>query len=294
MNNQTVPHQPVMAKEVLEWFGQGQKIIDATLGFGGHTLLLLQKGCEVLGVEADVQTLQYAKESIASAKLDEHFKAVHGNFAKLDEIAQEMKFTEVDGVLFDLGINSFQLDRSGRGLSFRAETEVLDMRLNEIQSVKASDLIAALDKKNLERLFGAVLTKNLARRLAEGISNYKVNRKIELVADLTAVCREVFGRLSDQIMPKVFLALRMAVNEELPNLTTALPKAFDLLKTGGRLVVISFHSTEDRVVKTVFGELVKNQQAANLTDSGLVPQITEIEINPRARSARMRVVEKNA
>lgn len=281
-----------MEAEVIKWVGNAKKVIDATLGFGGHTQALLAAGCEVLGVDMDEETLNLAKKEIALSKLDKKFKAVNGNFSNLTEIAKTAGFDEVDGVLFDLGINSYQLDQSSRGISFKAGREDLDMRLDKNVSVKASDLLAALDKHNLSRLFGEVITKGLANQLAIAIEEQKIQKPIIKVADLVDICERTFRAWSPKLLPKVFLALRMAVNSEMENLKEALPKSFELLKQGGRLVVITFHSTEDRVVKNIFNDLVKNQKALNLTGVGIKPTKSEIEGNPRSRSARMRVIEK--
>ena len=295
-------HQPVMTQEVLTWLGlpaplqvngfSAKRVIDATLGFGGHTQALLAAGCEVLGIDMDTETLKLAQESIASAKLGGKFKSESGNFTNIDEIAKKAGFDQVDGILFDLGINSFQLDQSGRGLSFKAQNEDLDMRLNKNMSVKASDLITALDKSNLTRLFGEVLAKGLANQLALAIIERKRFGGITKVGDLVAVCDQTFGHWSQKLLPKIFLALRLAVNGEMENINEALPKAFGLLREGGRLLVISFHSTEDRVVKRVFAQLVENKKAINLTGVGIIPATSEIEVNPRSRSARLRIIEK--
>ncbi len=277
---------------MIEWVGEARRVVDATLGFGGHTQALLEIGCEVLGVDMDEETLKLTEESIASAKLGDQFRAVNGNFAVLDEIVQKVGFEEVDAILFDLGINSFQLDRSNRGISFKALDEDLDMRLNKSMSVKASDLLAALDKSNLTRLFGEVLAKGLANQLATAIFERKQSQKFVKVGDLVAICNQTFGHWSTKLLPKVFLALRMAVNGEMENLEEGLPKAFGILRKGGRLLVITFHSTEDRVVKQYFAGIVSEGKAINLTGVGLKPTTQEVEANSRSRSARLRVIEK--
>lgn len=306
MNNQQDYHEPVMIKEVQGWLGLlpldlevplqvnsfvAKRMVDATLGFGGHTLAILKKGVSVLGIEADEETLRLCEASIASAGLEKHFHGILGNFVDIEKIAQKANFTKVDAVLFDLGINSYQLDRSGRGISFRALEDDLDMRLDKT-TVRASDLLAALDKTNLERLFGRVLTTGLARRLAGAIVEAKSRQTITKVQDLVEICDRTFGHLSQKVLPKVFLALRMAVNREMESLQEALPKAFDLLLPHGRLLVISFHSTEDRVVKDFFTQMVGDKKAINLTKAGLKPTDLEVRTNPRSRSARLRVLEK--
>lgn len=299
MNKTSELHKPVMEAEVVEWVGNAKRVIDATLGFGGHAQALLMAGCDVLGIDMDEETLKLAESKIVSAKLDKKFKAVNGNFTNLYEIAKKVGFDAVDAILFDLGINSYQLDQSGRGISFKALDEDLDMRLNKGMSVKASDLLAALDKHNLTRLFGEVLSKGLANQLAVAIverkkmeTNLPAGRQVIKVSDLVTLCEQTFGAWSPKLLPKVFLALRMAVNGEIENLQEALPRAFELLRQGGRLVVITFHSTEDRVVKNIFNDLTKTNKAINLTGVGIKPTDSEIKENPRSRSARMRVIEK--
>lgn len=307
MNNQQDYHEPVMIKEVQSWLGLSpsdlkvplqvnsfvaKRVVDATLGFGGHTLAMLQKGVHVLGIEMDEETLKLCEASIASAGLEKHFNGVLGNFVDVEKIAQKANFAKVDAVLFDLGINSYQLDRSGRGISFRALEDDLDMRLDKTTAVRASDLLAALDKTNLQRLFGRVLSTGLARRLAGAIVEAKSRQSIKKVGDLVDICDNTFGHLSQKMLPKVFLALRMAVNREMESLQEALPKAFDLLLPHGRLLVISFHSTEDRVVKDFFTQMVGDDKAINLTKVGIKPTQLEISSNPRSRSARLRALEK--
>lgn len=281
-----------MEAQVVEWIGSAKRVIDATLGFGGHAQALLMAGCDVLGIDIDNETLKLTENKITSVKTNGKFKAVTGNFSNLTEVAKKAGFDLVDAVLFDLGINSYQLDQSGRGISFRALDEDLDMRLNKGMSVKASDLLAALDRHNLSRLFGGVLTKGLADQLAMAIEKQKTERPIATVTDLVAVCNQTFGAWSPELLPKIFLALRMAVNSEMENLQEALPAAFELLKEKGRLVVITFHSTEDRIVKRIFNNLVQNEKAVNLTGVGIKPTAGEIQENPRSRSARMRVIER--
>lgn len=272
MNNY---HESIMVREVLEslHLEKARKYIDATLGTGGHTEAIINAGGDVLGIEADPEMLAIAKK-----RLGTEAKLVLGNFIEVDRIAGENGFEKVSGILFDLGVTNIQLTGDGRGFSFGNPEAGLDMRLNpETQGVTAADLLNALRRDQLEELFGVTMEGGPARWITKRILEA---RPIKTVGEFLEVCRGLRGKpgLSEATLP--FLALRIAVNSELTNLEIALPKAYGLLKDGGRMIVISFHSGEDRIVKN-FGE-----------NKLILPGKEEISRNPRARSAKMRVFEK--
>jgi len=271
-------HESVMVKEVLEslHLNTSSQIIDCTLGTGGHTEAIVNAGGTVLGIEADPKMFNIAKE-----RLGNRAKLVLGNFGNLTKIANENGFTNVDGILFDLGVSNLHLKEDNRGFSFKLPDQDLDMRLNpDIQGVKASDLLNALDQTQLTQLFKKVLSHNESKRIASRIMTlrpiYKVRELIEVLKDIPHK-----EKLNPATLP--MLALRIAVNSELIYLDTVIPKAIELLKKGGRLLIIVFHSTEEKIVQKHMNGRVKVR----------TPSYEEINKNIRSRSAKLYVYVKN-
>lgn len=270
-----------MVKEVLAnlHIEKGGKYIDATLGTGGHALEIIKDGGELLGIEADPKMLAIAKKRLGAVSVPpSRWKVVLGNFVKVDEIAKEASFAKVSGILFDLGVSNIHLTSDSRGFSFGNPEAKLDMRLNpEAQGVTAADLLNVLREDQLEALFRVTLDSGSAKWLTQRVL---ATRPVATVGDFLGICRglRVKSSLNEATLP--FLALRIAVNSELSNLEEALPKAYGLLAKGGKIIVISFHSGEDKIVKN-FG---KNKL--------ILPSRDEVAQNPRARSAKMRVFEK--
>src|SRR3972149_6845691 len=294
LDNDRQVHESVLSEEVIKALGlpahlnkddsvDKPRYIDATLGLGGHSVEIIKRGGKVLGIDVDENAIKIAesklKEVLRAKSLTgleacptpyqdskEFFTLVIGNFIHIDEIARSYGFTNVDGILFDLGISTPQLSSSTRGFSFQNKAATLDMRFNpKVQGVTGFDLLNSLKKRQLQELFEITLPKYISRKLA----GEKIN-----IATLP------------------FLALRIAVNSELVNLKESLPRAFSLLKPKGRLVVISFHSKEDVIVKKFYLEKATDGQAKILTQKPIIPKDTEIHRNPKSRSAKMRVLEK--
>lgn len=280
-------HEPVMVSEVIEslhlnnkskHFNKFSKIIDATLGTGGHTQALVDAGGQVLGIEMDPKMLSVAKERLGSKAT-----LVKGNFSEIEEIAKSNDFSKVDGVLLDLGVSNIHLKQDDRGFSFSNKDQVLDMRLDsEKQGVTASDLVNALDATQLTNLFAVVMSFNSSRKLAKKIVN---NRPIKTVGDLVEISAEF--KKNETLHPATLpmLALRIAVNSELENLKKVLPKAYNLLSEGGKLLVITFHSGEVDILK-------KYCRSANLQSDLVLPGEIEVERNPRSRSAKLWIITK--
>ena len=268
-------HESVMIEEVIKEMPKG-KVIDCTLGTGGHSEALVEKGCEVLGIEADPRILEIAK-----GRLGNKARLVLGNFSQLDKIAKENGFSEVGGILFDLGVSNLHLKDDNRGFSFTESEQDLDMRLNpENQGVKAMDLLNALNVGQLINLFEKVMNSDLSRKWANEVI---FNRPFKTVADLKKVAFNMPYKKSLDSATLPMLALRIAVNSEYENLETALPKAFEILGSYGKLLVITFHSGEERILEDVVG------------GKGYVVYPTEEEIrnNPRSRSAKLHIYGKN-
>lgn len=293
-------HKPVLVKEVIDFLDvrSGKRYIDATLGGGGHTEAILQKSGEVLGIEQDPKALERAERHLSACS--GVFRLVQGNFADIERIAKGAGFDKVDGILFDLGFASFQVDDPKYGLSFQEEGP-LDMRLDPNLGVTASDLVNSLVENELYKLFKEVGEEKHARAVALAVVSRRGVTPLKTTGDLARVVEEVVsgerwirGVRRKEIHPatRVFMALRIAVNSEPENLKSALPQAVDLLKVGGRLAIISFHSGEDRIVKNFMRAGVVDGMLRDITKHPIRPTEAEIQGNPRARSAKLRVAEK--
>jgi len=271
-------------------------------------LEIVKKGGRVLGIDMDQQMLEVAEDRLRKARramrpsgpeacpvpkgiFGDPFILIQGNFKDIETIAKERDFSQVDGIIFDLGVSNLHLTSPLMGFSFANPDAELDMRLDlNSQGVKAKDLLNALNVGQLTELFSETLDLGLARAVARKVIAAREVKPFEKVCDLLGICRFLpkKGRLHPAT--KVFLALRIAVNSELENLKEALPKAYSLLRPGGRLVVISFHSGEEKIVK---GFVSNTTNARIVTEKPIVPGINEVTRNPRARSAKMRVLQKN-
>jgi len=290
-------HKPILVKEVLENLNvrAGGHYIDATVGEGGHAVGIAKRNASVLGIDQDPAILEEAKIQIQEAGVGDRVKLAQGNFREIDEISAESGFTDIDGILFDLGLSSWQLERSGRGFSFQKD-EPLDMRADPNLKVTAADLLNGLTKDELEELFRKYGEEERASQLAASIVRARSLDPFFKTGDLIAAIEEVrgggAGRQKLHPATKIFQALRIAVNDEVENLRSVLPRAFGILKPGGRMVVISFHSLEDREVKRFFMEMGRECLGLILTRRPIRPSVEEVLINPRCRSARLRVIEK--
>lgn len=285
-------HTSVLLKEVIEFLDikAGKKYIDATLGGGGHSFEILKNGGKVLGIDADQEAIDYVKENI---KFGQDLILVRGNFRDLEKIALLNDFKQAAGILFDLGVSGHQLDTKERGFSFQKEGP-LDMRMDQNFGVKALDLVNALTKGELYELFTKLGEERNARAISEHIIRARGVNPITKTTELAEIIRKTSPKNFGKIDPatKVFQALRIAVNEELHSLKEALPQAIELLEKGGRLLIISFHSLEDRIVKDAFEEFQKKEMGRSVTKKPIAPSTEEIERNKRSRSAKLRVFEK--
>lgn len=288
-------HKSVLLKEAVDFLNvkKGERYIDATLGGGGHTREILRKGGVVLGIDQDPAALNFVKGSFEKEIEKGSLKIIHGNFSQLKEISVKEDFREIAGILLDLGTSNWQLEEQERGFSFSKEAP-LDMRMSPDLAVTAKDLVNALNEGELYELFTKYGEESFARPIARAIVTYriKVSKQIETTRELSELIERVVGR-REKIHPatRVFQALRIAVNDELNSLREVLPQAVSLLKNEGRLVVISFHSLEDRIVKEFFKEH-EGKELKVLTKKPLVASEEEVKENPKARSAKLRTAEK--
>ncbi len=304
-------HKPVLLKEVVKILDPkpGQVFVDATCGLGGHSQAILKKiGSfgKILCLDADIKALKQCKDSL---KRKNNIVFVEGNFRDLKEIVRDKGFDDVDGILYDLGLSSLQLADKSRGFSFR-ENGLLDMRISNKTFLLASDLINNLKESELVEIFKKYGEEKEAKVIAKEIVKTRAQKKITRANELVdIILRVVPYQYKRKIHPatKVFQALRIAVNQELENLSFSLPQAIDLLKKGGRVVVISYHSLEDRIVKNIFKKEAKGcvcpselpvckcgkkPRLVILTSKPIILKKDEIKTNPRSRSAKLRAAEK--
>jgi 16S rRNA (cytosine1402-N4)-methyltransferase len=301
-------HIPVLLAEVLAAAGvqPGDRWIDGTFGRGGHAMALLEQGASVLGLDQDGESEEAARA--LEARWPDRFKWKQRNFKELKTCSQEHGWSEVNGILLDLGVSSPQLDNPARGFSFRAEG-LLDMRMDRRGGRTAADLVNELPEKELADIFYEYGGEREARRVARALEARRRRAPFRTTTDLAAAVAETLPhRRAGGIHPatKVFQALRIAVNREEEALLAALPQAVEIMKPGGALAVISFHSGEDRAVKQFLRErsspwldtparpnTLPNPRHHLKEMKRYLPTEEEIVRNPRARSARLRVAVRN-
>ena len=287
-----------MLKEVIWWLNirEGGVYLDCTVGAGGHSRAILDEmrgKVRIIGIDRDEEALK-----IASQELKEYRKQttlIKANFKELPQILKEENVGLVNGIIYDLGLSSMQLDSQTRGFSFRW-TAPLDMRMDSSQALTAAHLVGELSQKELEDIFFELGEERWARRIAEFIVKERRQNPIKTTSNLLEAMRRAVpakfrrGRRT-HFATRVFQALRIKVNEELENLRVSLSYSFDLLQKEGRVCVISYHSLEDRIVKQKFNE-AKEEKLNILTKKVIRPSKKEVRINARARSAKLRVAER--
>lgn len=284
-------HKSVLLQEAIDGLNieKGKKYIDATLGAGGHTKEIVVRGGVVLGIDQDSDSLQEAKQNLEGLPVT----IVYGNFVNVLTIARENGFDSISGILFDIGVSSHQFDEGNRGFSFQYDSP-LDMRMDKNLAVTAADLINGLTKGELVELFIKYGEEKFAHRIAERIVREREDHPVTTTAELAQLVTRSYP-IKGKIHPatKVFQALRIAVNDELNVLKESLPQAVELLESKGRVVVITFHSLEDRIVKESFRSFEEKGLGKVITDKPIQPTREEIEENRRSRSAKLRIFEKN-
>jgi 16S rRNA (cytosine1402-N4)-methyltransferase len=308
-------HIPVLQKEVIEYLDPkpDENFIDCTVGLAGHSFAILEKtGPEgkILGIDWSQEVLRNAKYRIQNTEYKNRIILVCDNFANLKEIAREKKFGPVSGILLDLGMSSWHLEESKKGFSFgRAERrtrdewsssnqreEPLDMRYNpESGKVPAEEILNSWPEPEIRKILEEYGDERFAGRIAAAVVKKRKIKPIRTTFQLAEVLREAtpdwYHHQKIHFATRTFQALRIAVNGELENLKSVLPQAIELLERQGRLLVISFHSLEDKIVKNFFKENSKGRLVI-LTNKPVRPAAEEIKINPRSRSARLRAAQK--
>ncbi|GAN34950.1 MAG: 16S rRNA (cytosine(1402)-N(4))-methyltransferase RsmH [Candidatus Brocadia sp. AMX2] len=289
-------HEPVMVEEVLDYLcpQPGQIILDGTVGNGGHASRIMNKispGGLLIGMDKDREILQIAKQYLSERECP--FKLYHADYSDVDEVLRQAGVDMVHGVLLDLGASSLQFDQAERGFSFSKEGP-LDMRMDRSRAGTAQDLIQRLSEKKLEELLRRYGEERWSRRIARAIRKEAEEAGITSTKQLAAVIERVVPRGKSKIHPatRVFQALRIAVNKEMEVLEVFLDKIHHYMIMGARIVIISFHSLEDRIVKNTFVERANQKIFKILTKKPVTPGVVEIERNVRCRSAKLRSAER--
>jgi 16S rRNA (cytosine1402-N4)-methyltransferase len=301
-------HIPVLLDEVIEGLQarRGGDFVDCTVGLGGHAAAILEKispSGRLLGIDADPEAIKVSQDKLSD--YGEAVTLVNDNFVNLEDICGRYHFHPVDGILFDLGVSSLQLDTAERGFSFHLDAP-LNMRFDSGQGLTASDIVNSFSEQELAKLIEKYGEERHSRRIARYIVQ---NRPIATTVELARLVEQVLGGKRAKIHPatRTFMALRIAVNSELQNLELALKQTINLLRPGGRLTVISYHSLEDRIVKQFMRYAASNclcPPGTVICCCGHVPTLKlisrkvikptslEIESNPRSRSAKLRIAER--
>jgi len=297
-------HVPVLLKEVIHYLDPqpNENFIDATIGEAGHTMAILEKNKpngKVLGIEINpelFQKLQRVQDENPELNIKKRLIVVNNSYANLREIVRENDFHPVRGIVFDLGICSWQIESSGKGFSYQKD-EPLDMRFNPNQDLTAAEIINFWEMEKIEKVLREYGEERYSHRIALALKEARKKERIIGTQQLIDILKRTLPKNYDNkrihFATRVFQALRIAVNQELENIKQGLKEAIEILEPKSKIVVISFHSLEDRIVKNFFKEQEKNNKLQILTKKPISPSIEEIKKNPRSRSAKLRAAQIN-
>lgn len=302
-------HKSVLLDETIEYLNinSNSTIVDCTLGYGGHSSHILNIVNEgyLYAFDQDIEAINYSTKRLSAIR--DNFKIIKSNFVNIKDELNKVNINEVDGILFDLGVSSPQLDNGDRGFSYH-EDATLDMRMDQDVSISAYDVVNNYDLQRLTRTFQDYGEEKYAYSIAQGIIKYRSTKEIKTTLELVEIIKEnvpMKYRIDKHPARKVFQAIRIEVNDELNVFKKALIDSLSLIKVGGRVAVITFHSLEDKICKSIFKEY--SEVDANMKDlpfipeeylpkykiiANIAPSIKELEENNRARSARLRVIER--
>jgi len=295
-------HKPVLLKEVIESMNlkEGDIVFDGTLGGGGYSEEILKRISEkgiLIGTDLDSNALKKVEERLKKYKNQKYF--FQKNYAQIDEILEELKIENLNSATLDLGISSDQLEEIQRGISFKNLDNPLDMNLTdkeELKKLTAEEILNEWSEESIADIIFYYGDERAARKIAKAIVEQRKEKKFQKVGDLVELLEKEIGHFykNKKIHPatKTFQALRITVNDELGNLKIALKKIIKFLKSGGRFSVVTFHSLEDKIVKEIFREFEKEGVLKRVNKKVIKPSDKELRENPRARSAKLRVVEK--
>ncbi len=301
-------HTPVLQKEVLLYLnpGRNENFVDATIGGMGYTAAILEKNKpngKILGIELDPEIIKKNRLKLASEGLYKRIVLVNDSYINLEKVVKKNNFRPINGILFDLGMSSWHLEKSGRGFSF-LRNEPLDMRFKTADSkqqtennlLTAGEIINHWPEEELEKIFREYGEEKFSSRIAKKICEERKEKQIETTFQLVEVIKKtipskyLYGKI--HFATRTFQALRITVNDELNNLKKVLPQTLEVLAKKGRIVVISFHSLEDRIVKNFLKDESKKKLLKVLTKKPITPNSEEIKINHRSRSAKLRACQK--
>ena len=289
MEPSTYRHLPVLLKESLDFLSlkPNGTYVDCTLGAGGHAAAIKSRcpASKVIGMDTDYDAIQAAQQKLA--KLD-NIQIINDNFKNIKKFVKK----PVDGVFFDLGISSYQIDEPSRGFSLQKDGP-LDMRMDRSQKLTAEEIINTSRQEELEKIFREFGEERFSRRVARALTRERERSAIKTTLELKRIIEAAIPvwRKRESVT-RIFQALRIAVNQELENLSSALRDSIDLLKTGGRIVVISYHSLEDRIVKHAYRAAGQERKLKILTKKPVQPSGSEVSSNPRAKNAKLRAAER--
>jgi len=293
-------HIPVLQEEVLEYLNPkpNENFIDCTIGEAGHSLAIIERILPnglLLGIDWSHELIQKLKIKYQISNIKNNLILVCDNFANLKEIVKKYVFKQVHGILFDLGLSSWHLEESGKGFRFKKD-EPLIMSYSPAPELIAKQIVNQWPGKDIERILKEYSEEKFAKRIAEEIVKARRIKPIQSTFQLVEIIKKAvpswYQHRKIHFATKTFQALRIAVNDELNNIEKALLQALEALKPNGRLVIISFHSLEDRIIKNFFQNQAKNGLLKILTKNPLKPSLQEIKINPRSRSAKLRAAQK--
>ena len=291
-------HVPVLLKEVIDYLNTraDKNFIDATVGEGGHGLAILKKNGpngRLMGIEIDSGVYESLKENMA--EMVERVVLVNDSYINLEKIVKKNDFKPVHGILFDLGMCSWHLDVSGKGFSYLKD-EPLDMRFDSESDLTAAEIINTWDIKKIEEILREFGEEKYVYRISLAIKEARKKERIIGTQQLVDILKRTLPKYYDNrkihFATRTFQALRIAVNNELQTIEEGLEQAIKILEPNGRIVVISFHSLEDRIVKNIFREKAKIGELSILTKKPITPCLEEIKNNSRSRSAKLRAAEK--
>jgi len=291
-------HTTVLLQESIEYLNcRPEKIyVDCTLGGGGHTQAILEAigpTGKVIAIDQDQEAIKAAQERLS--KYRDQLVFVNNNFGNIKDILDKLEIKQVAGIMFDLGVSSYQLDNPERGFSYQHDAP-LDMRMDVEQEVTAADLVNTMPVEELSRIIWQYGEERWSKRIAQFIGEARNRKYLETTGELVEVIKAAIPAAARRKGPhpakRTFQALRIAVNDELEVFRKAIKEGVPYLEEGGRMCVLSFHSLEDRIAKHTFRELKQEKIVKVLTSKPILPLEEEVEANPRARSAKLRAIEK--